>query len=1128
MSRTTVLISNLHCSSCVRTIEEALSSLSPPPTSVNVSVVSQSVTVEHSTVISQADLHAILEDAGFDISLPSENSTEDYPSRRRTISGVSTFLSGKRRKHVQQCSLCQAGDTTSPRNVASTSERKNVGSTCSFTEDHGSAADTSGAFISKKKASISPSSSHASLDVSPNDGACRLTLSIGGMTCSACSGTITEMISQLPGVSEVAVSLLSNSATVVVSRQDLTSTIMETIDDCGFEGELIKTEPLFSSGSEVTTVGPRTISLRVDGMFCQHCPSRILDSLAKLAPQVSVVKAFTNHTDPVIELSYEPSPPDMTIRSIISTITSVDPKFHVSIYRPPSLELRTRSMQLREQRNLLRRLLFTVIVAIPTFIIGVVYMSLVSSGNQVKQYLMEPMWHGDASRVQWALFFLATPVMFYSAGLFHRRSMKEIKALWRKGSTTPIVKRFTRFGSMNLLVSTGVSVAYFSSIALLALAASEPPSPMGVGQDTTYFDSVVFLTMFLLAGRFLEAYSKARTADAITALGSLRPSDALLVSPRSSVDTSTEMPSLSGANADPEKGNPASDNGALAVQPGFKIVKVNVDFLEVGDVVRVQNGATPPADGTILSGAETAFDESSLTGESRLIKKHIGDQVYLGTINKSAAVDVRVDAIGGVTMLDHIVKIVREGQTRRAPIERVADLITGFFVPVVTLLAVITWVVWLGLGLGGAISQDYLDISIGGWTVWSLEFAIAVFVVACPCGIGLAAPTALLVGSGLAAKHGILARGGGEAFQEMAQLDVVVFDKTGTLTEGGQPQVCDAEITASTSRWKRETVLGIAAELESASSHPLGTAIKHYSEAHGASSANGSEFDEVAGRGVRARFEDLQCVAIIGNEAWLSEHGVSIGADVASYLERWKTEAKSVILLAIAESAENSPFTIAAIFAVSDPLRPEAKAVVRCLRDNGIESWMISGDNEVTARAVAQMVGIPAGNVIAGVLPHQKAEKILWLQQNGAKRPPSRWQRLFGKQRLNERCIVAMVGDGINDAPALAAGDIGIAIGSGSDVALSSASFILLSSNLQSLLTLSDLSQKVFTRVKLNFLWAVVYNLIALPVAAGVIYPAGHARLAPVWASLAMALSSVSVVCSSLLLKLYREPKAQK
>ncbi|KAG2156045.1 heavy metal translocatin [Suillus clintonianus] len=1103
-SQTTIIISNLHCSSCVRTINQVLFSLSPPPTTVDISIVHQTVTVAHAPTIHGHTIQSILEDAGFELSDGSASS----PSDQRLSQRMSSTLSGKYQKHIQQCLSCQEADAMALEDIVPQLLQSGGVSPTDCSTQGGSEKDTE----------LSLKTLH---EVGLGDVPHLVTLSVGGMTCSSCPATITEMVSQLPGISEVVVSLLNHSATVVVARKDLVGSVTETIDDCGYEVDVITVEPLVPLTSESAT-GPRNLSLCINGMYCQDCPAKIMTALQKLQPNVTMIKPLSNHLDPIMEVSYKPSPPDFTIRFIIATIVSVEPEsYSVSIYCPPTLEERTRSMQQREQRALLLRLFFTFIIAIPTFIIGVVYMSLVPGANQTKQYLMEPMWNGNASRFEWALFFLATPVYFYGAGLFHRRSIKEIRSLWRKGSTTPIVKRFTRFGSMNLLVSTGVSVAYFSSIALLILAAIQPPSSSGAAQDTTYFDAVVFLTMFLLVGRYLDAYSKARTADAITALGSLRPPEALLLIPRSASDSTA--PAIV-SRKDPEKCDVSFDNGSLVASPGFKFKKVPVDLLEVGDVVRVQNGATPPSDGTIVSGAETSFDESSLTGEARLIKKNVGDKVLLGTINKSRAVDIRVDAIGGVTMLDQIVQIVREGQTRRAPIERIVDHITGVFVPIVTLLAIITWLIWLALGVSGTLPSSYLDISSGGWVIWSLEFAIAVFVVACPCGIGLAAPTALLVGSGLAAKYGILARGGGEAFQDMAQLDIVVFDKTGTLTEGGEPRVSDAVLLSSV---PGETLLGIAAELESASSHPLANAIRQYAGKHGAVSVTGSAFDEIAGKGIKADFDDMRRKAIIGNEVLMRDHEVLLSPNVLQMLERWKSEAKSIVLLAVTDADLDDRFVVAAIFAVSDPIRGEATGVVRRLQEQGIGTWMISGDNETTAKAVAKSVGIPEMNVIAGVLPQQKAEKIEWLQHNGAKRPSSRWQRILHRSMSNQRCIVAMVGDGINDAPALAASDIGIAIGSGSDVAISSASFILVSSNLKSLLILSDLSIKVLNRVKINFMWAIMYNMIAVPIAAGVVYPAGHVRLAPVWASLAMALSSVSVICSSLALKLYREPKIQ-
>ncbi|OSC98929.1 heavy metal translocatin [Trametes coccinea BRFM310] len=955
-----------------------------------------------------------------------------------------------------------------------------------------------------------------------HDGRHRVELSVDGMTCASCSNTVTSLLSDIPGVSEVVVNLLGKSATAVVESRDLVPQLVETINDAGYEAEVVSLRSLEASETHpVEHAGPRTVSLRVHGMFCPHCPGKIMASLKNFGSDIEIQKPLTSHSDPILTMTYTPAPPTLNIRSIIRAIERASDEkapFTATIHKPLSLEDRARYMQRREQRNLLLRLVFSVVVAIPTFIIGIVFMSLVPSGNATRMWFEEPIWSGNASRAEWALFILATPIMFYSAGMFHRRCLKELYALWRRGSRVPVWKRFVRFGSMNMLVSTGVTVAYFASIALLALAASQSPSTSGHGDTTTYFDSVVFLTMFLLAGRFLEAYSKGRTADAITALGKLRPTSALLVVPATASQSNSELSRSTSSNTDAyhrdiEKGDAASaEEHNYASKPGTKVERIDAELLEVGDIVRVLNGASPPADGTIVAGDGGAFDESSLTGESRLVKKQVGDKVFLGTINKAGVVDIRVDEIGGQTMLDHVVKVVREGQTRRAPIERLADLITGYFVPVVTLLAIITWVVWLGLGFGGALPPDYLDIEAGGWAVWSLEFAIAVFVVACPCGIGLAAPTALLVGSGLAAKYGILARGGGEAFQEAAQLDIIVFDKTGTLTEGGDPKVTDADVVGDAADelgLSKENVLGIAMEIEEASSHPLATAIRGYCEQNGAASHTVSSVEEIPGRGLKAFFSPLGCTAIIGNEAWMEEHQARVDGRLAGLLHTWKNDGKSVVLLAAQRQTADSSanFSVLAVFAVADPVRPEAKKVISKLQQQGLGTWMISGDNAMTAKAVAKSVGIPETNVIAEVLPHQKAEKVQWLQQVGMKRPQRGLARLFGRSRLNDRCIVAMVGDGINDAPALTAADVGIAIGSGSDVAISSASFILVSSNLKSLLTLSDLSRTVFNRVKFNFFWASIYNIIALPIAAGVIYPAGHARLPPVWASLAMALS---------------------
>ena len=343
-----------------------------------------------------------------------------------------------------------------------------------------------------------------------------------------------------------------------------------------------------------------------------------------------------------------------------------------------------------------------------------------------------------------------------------------------------------------------------------------------------------------------------------------------------------------------------------------------------------------------------------------------------------------------VRRLENIVKVVREGQTRRAPIERVADVITSYFVPVMTFLGISTWLVWLVLGYSGALPSDYLDVTIGGWgehhsvifqfnslikliAVWALQFAIAVFVVACPCGIGLAAPTALTVGLGVAAKNGILAQGGGEAFQEMSQLDVIVFDKTGTLTEGQESRVSDF-VCFSEGKWTEDVIKCIAAGLEKTTTHPLAEAIRQFCPER-ETNLVASQCEETPGRGLKANFEELESVAIIGNEEWMHDHGATVDDSLSKQLEKWKSEGKSVVLVAMQDGGSQDKeqiFIIVAAFAVADVIRPNAAEVVSWFQKLGIDTWMITGDNLKTANAIASLVGIPHENVIAGVLPHEK------------------------------------------------------------------------------------------------------------------------------------------------------------
>lgn len=1190
---TSFLLSNLHCPSCVANIENALYALSPKPLNVSPSIVTSWVTVRHPIDLDICSIKHALNEAGFGICSVTENgiardvATSDgsaFGDVHGTLdsilehsewfggpahSGRSEDLERLKTRHIQDCELCRTEGYQSTRpkgKLTNTPSHQPLLQPDTHVEAMGSQHQSS---------SPSPQDPFVVIDGGGEQDIWRASIAIGGMTCASCSAAITTELEKKNWVKNVAVNLISNSATVDVVGKNHLDEVISTIEDLGYEALLnsvadmntkkvkdmwrasmavagmtcgscataitnalrdkdwVKevTVNLIANSASVDFKGKahldeilemieglgyeatldkvidlgqssqatqrRTVEINVSQMFCNHCPEKVLRSLEVFGDTIHIEKPLSIK-DPILRLSYVPQVPNFTIRDIIATISGLDPKFEVSIYHPPTLEERSLALHAQQQRRLLIRVALTIVIAIPTFVIGIVYMSLIPSSNHSKHWLMTP-WKAQVSRSQWILFLLSTPVYFLAADVFHRRAIKEIYFLWRRGSKTPILRRFYRFGSMNMLMSLGTSIAYWSSVAQLISAAAN--SSIEVDETSFYFDSVVFLTMFLLIGRYIEAYSKSRTGDAVMLLTKLRPTTAVLVS-----------------------------------WPNGQLSQVPVDLLELGDTVRVMHGASPPADGDI-TGGETNFDESSLTGESKLVKKHVGSSVFSGTINKGSPVTVRISSATGSTMLDQIVQAVREGQTKRAPIERLADSLTSYFVPAITALAIITWIIWLSLGISGVLPDNYLDghHSQGGWVTWSLQFAIAVFVVACPCGLALAAPTALFVGGGLAAQHGILVKGGGSAFEKASRLDTIVFDKTGTLTMGGEPAVTEylpigPSDTAHPVLAER-TLLSLIASAEDNSTHTLAKALVSFCTSQSTAEIENVhekprllEIHELPGRGMRglALLDEVLTEILIGNEALMNEYSIPVPKSASTVLSAWKREGDSVVLVGISRphppTSPPSPSTsehfrhVSAMFAISDPIRPSAPGIIRALHEAGTSTWLLTGDNPITAHAIGLKLGILPQNIIAGVLPAEKADRIRDLQRS---MPTS-----GGSSR---RALVGMVGDGINDAPALAAADVGIAMGAGSDIAISAAEFVLVSSELKSLATLLHLSRVVFRRIKFNFAWALVYNMIALPVAAGAFYaltPGGtHVRLDPVWASLAMAASSVSVVCSSLALR---------
>jgi heavy metal translocating P-type ATPase len=1126
----------------------------PSPTIENVSIVNHIVTVLHHRDVKAATMSTMLTTAGyevFDVVLD-PSSTESRRSSDSSITKVEDLDDAVRRwkpsrqssvdtlvrsRHGDHCQMCAASGTdeghwdaldsvTVLDSVAGLSQYQLTlsidGMTCSSCVGHVTSAlenvpDVTSAnvalvshsaevrFSSSDKDSfvktlvtavddagydaemieiktLADAHDHAKPD-DEGDDSWEATYSIEGMTCSSCSGKVTEVLQKLPFVDDVNVNLISHSGTVVFKGKKNESLLLEAIDNTGYEATLTELKPLVMA----ETATERNISLQVQGMHCEQCPLRITESLKKLPVDITKTPTLRN---PVLSVSYVPDAPRLTIRHIIDTVINIDNSFEVTIHKPKTVEQRSREMLAKERRAIAIRALVTMVTAIPTLIIGVIYMSLIPQDDAGYQFFMQPI-HG-VPLAEWATFALSTPIYLFAADHFHRRTLKEIWALWRPRSPVPIGKRFYRFGSMNMLISLGTTIAYFSSLAQLIVAASHPSEDLISSSKQSYFDSVVFLTMFLLIGRLAEAHMKAKSGDAISALGQLRPTEALL--------------------------HKRDDSGSNTSE------KVSAELIDSGDHVKVLQGSSPPCDGVLIDEA-ASFDESSLTGEARIVKKKAGDSIFTGTINKGSSIVIRVTKPAGASMLDSIIQVVREGQSKRAPMERIADLLTAYFVPVVVAIAIITWIVWLSLGLSGVLPRNYLDNDIGGWPFWSLQFAIAVFVIACPCGLGLAAPTALFVGGGMAAKRGILVKGGGEAFQEASNLDAVVFDKTGTLTEGVEPKVVEHSLFADETGLDRETICSVIKSVEENSGHPLARAAIAFCKTQAMSAVTITSADEIAGKGMKASFtlkasnSSIKYKALVGNESLMHDHGVPVPQEASDLMEAWKSSGYSIIIMAYDDDHQ---WRIGAVLGAADPLRPEAAGVVKSLRSRGVEVWMLSGDNVDTARAVAKQVGIHSDNVIAGVLPAEKADKVRYLQRAlHPKRGGGFHNRLTNKR---SRATVAMVGDGINDAPALAAADVGIAVASGSDVAIQSAAFILVHSDLRAVLTLVTLSRAVFRRVILNMFWAAIYNVVALPIAAGVLYPittpgGTHLRLDPAWAALAMALSSLTVVASSLLLR---------
>lgn len=574
--------------------------------------------------------------------------------------------------------------------------------------------------------------------------------------------------------------------------------------------------------------------------------------------------------------------------------------------------------------------------------------------------------------------------------------------------------------NMDTLIATGTSVAYFYSIFVLLT------NPAG----ELYFEVAAVLITLVLFGKFLEANAKGKTSEAISKLIQLSPKKARVI----------------------RKG---------------KEVTISVDDVRVGDIVIVRPGEKIPVDGIVVSG-RSSVDESMITGESMPVDKETGDTVVGATINKFGSFEFKATKVGADTTLSKIIKMVEEAQGSRAPIQRFADQISSVFVPVVIFISIATFAVWYFI--------------FGATLSFALVAAVAVVVISCPCALGLATPTAIIVGTGKGAQNGILIRNG-EILETASKVNAIIFDKTGTITKG-EPSVTNI---ISYERSEKE-ILSIASSLEKKSEHPLGVAIVKKAKETKTALKNVTGFRAVSGHGIEGHIGNK--IMLLGNVAMMKKNRIKLPAETLKELLTLESEGKTVVLL-----AQNKK--ILGLIAIADVVRETSAEAIQELKKMNVDVYMITGDNERTAHAIARQVGID--NVFSEVLPEQKAGYVKKLQKKGMK--------------------VAMTGDGINDAPALAQADVGIAMGSGTDVAVETGGIILMKNDLNDVPKALKLSRMTLAKIKQNMFFALIYNVIGIPIAAGVLYSSTGLLLNPMIAGGAMALSSVSVVSNALLLR---------
>ncbi|KAF5772392.1 putative P-type Cu(2+) transporter [Helianthus annuus] len=928
----------------------------------------------------------------------------------------------------------------------------------------------------------------------------RVLLSVSGMSCSACAGSVEKAVKRLPGIKEAVVDVLNNRAQVLFYPNFVNEeTIREAIEDVGFEATIITEETnekstqicrILIKGMTCTTCSSTVesalrsihgvhraqvalateeaevlydpiivshnqfiktiedtgfepilistgedmsnISLQIDGPWNDFSINMIQESLQAL-PGVVKVDMDTNLRKCSVSYKADLTGPRSFIKVIESTGSGSSGPFKAKIFPKGGGRDSHRHEEINQYK---RSFMWSLVFTVPVFLTSMVFMYIPGPKHLLDTKIVNMMTVGHL--VRWIL---STPVQFFIGRRFYTGSYKSL----RHGSA-----------NMDVLIALGTNAAYFYSVYSVLRAAASPHF-----EATDFFETSAMLISFILLGKYLEVMAKGKTSEAIAKLMDLTPDTATLLSFDS-------------------QGNVVNEE------------EIDSRLIQRNDVIKILPGAKVASDGFVTWG-QSHVNESMITGEARPVGKRKGDPVIGGTVNENGVLHIKATRVGSESALSQIVQLVESAQMAKAPVQKLADRISKFFVPLVIFFSFSTWLAWFLAGKFDGYPKSWIPSSMDSFQL-ALQFGISVMVIACPCALGLATPTAVMVGTGIGASQGVLIKGG-QALESAHKVDCIVFDKTGTLTIG-KPQVVNTRLLKNMVL-KEFYELIAAAEVNS--EHPLAKAIVEYAKKFRGDEENpvwaeAQNFESITGHGVRAIVQNKEI--IVGNKSLILKKNINISIDAEEILTEIEELAQTGILVCIDGQ-------LTGVLAISDPLKPGAREVISILGSMKVKSIVVTGDNWGTANSIAKEVGID--DVIAEAKPEDKAEKVKELQALGH--------------------VVAMVGDGINDSPALVAADVGMAIGAGTDIAIEAADIVLMKSNLEDVITAIDLSRKTFTRIRLNYIWALGYNLLGIPIAAGVLFPFTGFRLPPWIAGAAMAASSVSVVCCSLLLKYYKRPR---